>query len=467
MIFMDRSVLEFVGEWIANTTLADIPEEGRRLAGRAVVDFVGVALAGGRSPIGEMLDRYCELAGGPPEATLIGRGRQSGVEQAALVNGVQGHALDFDDLSLTMGGHPTTVIFPAALAVAEAAGASGRELLQAYAVGFEVAATFGRAVDFVHTERGWHNTGTVGTFGSAAAAAKLLHLDAERTTTALGIAAAAAAGLKTSFGTTAKPIQVGRAAQNGVHAARFAAIGATANPAAFEGKHGFGEVFNGPGQYDPGYITEHLGATWNLVDPGLLLKQYPCCGSTHSAIDAALQVRERITDPDQIVGVTIWTHPRRRPWIDRPTVSTPLEAKFSLQYVVAAALRTGRIEIPHFTPEVYQRPDIQDLMARVDARPMPEERWGVDDLPAEVAAQLADGQVVSVRVERAHGDSREGKVTDDHIRAKFHSCCAVAGLTDATTSELYELLRGLERHDDLSPLSRLLGQPGRAAQDQR
>lgn len=451
---MGEPLFEVLGRWVAETGLPDMPPPVREVAKRAMVDCVGVTFPGAATPVGQILGRYVAATPGAPEATLVGRRQRVGVETAAFVNGAQGHALDFDDCAGSLGGHPSVVVLPAALAVAELRGASGADLLAAYVLGFEVATKVGRSVNFVHYDRGWHPTATLGVFGSAAAAAKLMGLDARQTATALGIASSMASGLKANFGTATKPLQAGRAAQNGVLAARLAAMGADANTGAFEHDQGFGELFNGAGNFDPAKAVESLENPWDLVDPGLTVKRYPCCASTHGAADAALELREQIPDPGAIDSVEVWTHPRRLRHTNRPVVATGFEAKFSVQYVVARALQTGNVGLRDFSVDAIGQEQVRSLMDRVVAEPMPEDRWGADHFPAEVAVTLADGRRLQARVERPRGNGPAEALTDSELKTKFVDCCRSVGVGDDDAARMRETLLGLE---DVESLEELLG----------
>lgn len=448
---MNQPLFEVLGDWVGRTEFDTIPEQAREVAKRAVLDCIGVTLAGAQAPVAAVLDQYAaETESGP--CTLIGRRRRSSAETAAFVNGTQGHALDFDDCTGSLGGHPSVVVLPAALAVSDLRGATGAELLTAYVVGFEVAAKLGRAMNFVHYERGWHPTATLGAFGATAATAKLMRLDARTTATALAITASMAAGMKANFGTATKPIQAGRAAQNGVLASRLAAMGADANIEAYEHPQGFGDLHNGPGHHDAERAISTLEAPWDLIEPGLTVKQYPCCASTHGAADAALSLREQVPEPTAIDSVDVWTHPRRLRHTDRPTVSTGFEAKFSVHYVVARALHSGHVGIGDFSPESVSEPAVVSLMSRVRAQPMPESRWGADHFPAEVRLTLNDGRTLHTRVERPRGNGPAEALTDTELHRKFDDCCRSVGVPAPAIAGVHDGLLSLEHVNDVGRL---------------
>ena len=218
----------------------------------AFIDTIGCALAGMAEEAPAILMRIPGVADANGPATLWAAGRQTGVLDAALINGTASHALDYDDVSGVMGGHPSAMLVPSMMALGESLGASGRDLALAYVVGYETECRIARGVHFHHYDKGWHPTATIGIFGTVAAAARLLKLTIDQTAIALGLAASLASGLKANFGTMTKPLHVGHASRNGLFAAFMAREGFTANAGTFEHKQGFLDVFNGPGTYDTG-----------------------------------------------------------------------------------------------------------------------------------------------------------------------------------------------------------------------
>ena len=228
-----------LAEKAANLRYDDLSTEARTVAGHCFMDFFGVTLAARHEPLANILAEQIAEDGGTPQATVIGRGTRANIEQAALLNGAMSHALDFDDVNFSLGGHPTVPIAPAVLALAEHRKLDGKRLLEAFAAGFETECRIGRLVGRSHYQRGWHTTATVGAIGAAAAVSNMLRLDAATTAHALGIAATQAAGLKSVFGTMCKPLHPGRAAAIGLQAARLAQRGFTCNPAILDVEQGF------------------------------------------------------------------------------------------------------------------------------------------------------------------------------------------------------------------------------------
>jgi 2-methylcitrate dehydratase PrpD len=293
-------------------------------------------------------------------------------------------------------------------------------------------------------------------FGAAAAASRVLGLDAERTAVALSIAASVSSGIKANFGSMAKPIQAGRAAQNGLFAARLAQMGATANPGAFEAEQGYASVFQGLETVDVDRLLAPVDEPWDIVATGLNVKRFPCCASTHGAIEAAIAVHEVVGDTAPISSVRVWTHPRRLKHTNRPTVATPFEGKFSVQYTVAAALLQGHIGLGDFTEQAVTREEVGALMRRLEASPMPEDRWADHHYAAEVDVELANGEKVLRRVERPRGVGADDALTFEQLEAKFRDCVRAGGLTDGQAGEILAALRTIEQHDELARLTKLL-----------
>src|ERR1700761_2186884 len=248
------TLAEHIAQRIHALRYEDITPAALDWTASAFVDTVGVTLAGIREDGPQILLRVPGIAAAPGPALILGTNRRTSVLDAALVNGVAAHALDYDDVAGSLGGHPSAMLVPALIPLAEMLGRSGQDLVTAYVAGFEAECRIARGVHHHHYDKGWHPTATIGIFGTVAGAARLLHLSVDQTAIALGMAASFAAGLKANFGTMTKPLHVGHGIRDGVFAALMAQQGFTANPGAFEHKQGFLDVFNGPGTYDLGPV---------------------------------------------------------------------------------------------------------------------------------------------------------------------------------------------------------------------
>lgn len=431
-----------LAERIAAMRYEDLPPEAVYWSRIAVLDTTGVALAGSVEAPPRLLEDVLELHPGSGPSLVLGSSRRVGCLDAALVNGTSAHVLDYDNTESHLGGHVSAVIVPALIAAGEAFGASGRDVLLAHAAGFEAGARIGRGVNDYHSEKGWHPTTTLGVFAVAAACARLLNLPVDETETALALGTSLAAGIKANFGTMAKSLHVGQCARGGLMAALLARKGFTANPDAFEHKQGFFKVFNGEGNYDVGAIVEAWGTPLDIVVPGASYKQYPCCYSTHAAIEAALDIVRQhgsVFNPSTITRVDSWTHASRLMHTDRPDPASALDAKFSVQYCVLRALLDGKVVLEHFDGDGWRDPAIRALLPRVHAAPYAGKLFDpADPFDAEVKVALADGRSFSAHVDRPLGRTSEIPIPPENIRAKFENCAsrvlppkAVAAVTRA------------------------------------
>ena len=250
-------------------------------------------------------------------------------------------------------------------------------------------------------------------------------MSAAQTATALAIAASFAAGIKANFGTMMKPLHVGHCARNGLYAALLAREGYTANTAsAFEHKQGFFQVFNGTGNYDAARILPAWAHPWDIVDPGIAIKQYPCCGSTHPAIDALLLLlRAHDLQPAQVARLEAWIHERRLEHTNRPDPQSALEAKFSLQYCLARALLDRQVIIEHFEGDTYTEAAIRGLLPRIRVAPYTTAQFPADNhFGAEVRVTLGDGTVLTQKVDQPFGRTSRNPLPPAQLKEKFVHC---------------------------------------------
>ncbi len=348
---------------ITQTSYDGLSAESCTVASQALMDFIGVTLAGMDEPLARILRSQVDDEGGHSQACILGTGCRASVRQAALVNGAAGHAHDYDDVHDAMIGHPTVPVAPAVLALGEHLGVSGADALAAFCAGVEAECILGRYAGASHYARGWHATATLGTFGAAAAAARLLRLDPQRTASALGIAGTQAAGLKSQFGTMCKPLHAGHAAATGVEAALLASRGFTSRLDLLETHQGFMATQSAEPSLDRFYSAM---AVRDYV-PDICFKYHAACYLTHSAIEAALQLkRTHRLDARNVKSVEIRVN---RGHFDVCNIAEPasgLEAKFSLRFTVALALAgedTASIRL--FTDALTRRKDLVALRDKV------------------------------------------------------------------------------------------------------
>jgi len=263
---------KYVVDYVVAARLEAVPAQALVVAKGAIQDCVGVALAGARQAAGAIPAEWARRSAGAGGATVWGQDFKTSAHDAALVNGTAAHALDYDDVTWGLIGHPSVSLVPAVFAVGETIGASGRDALHAYVVGFEVMAKLGRTTQPRHSlDGGWHATGTIGAFGATAACCKLLGLDAERTAHALGIVYSMTSGNVSNFGTMCKPLHAGLAARNAVEASLWAQAGFTSLPHPFDGPRGFHEVYSRGLPADMAPLAE-LGRVYELVERGVVIK---------------------------------------------------------------------------------------------------------------------------------------------------------------------------------------------------
>ena len=291
-----------VVDFIASTSFSDIPADALSIGLRCIADGVAVMLAGSTTQASDILRAQVREDGSRAEATTVGRDSfRTRAASAALVNATSGHAHDYDDTQLSTAAdrifglltHPTVPPLAASLALGERLGVSGRTMLEAFLIGFEVECKIADAIKPTHYKQGFHTSGTIGAFGAMAASAKLLKLDRTALAHAIGITASMSAGIRVSFGTMTKPLHVGRAAFNGVTAAELAARGFTSGADALDGQWGFFQVTGGG--FDAERIVGALGNPWTIVSPGVSIKPYPCGCLGHPTMDASSRSRKAAT----------------------------------------------------------------------------------------------------------------------------------------------------------------------------
>jgi len=454
MATTDKTIAEILATRIGGVTYDGLPEPVRHWAKIAIIDTVGCTLAGAAEPCAQIAGKVAALGGATGSCVVFGTAKRVGPMDAASINGTAAHALDYDDCSDTLGGHPSAPILPALFALAETRPVNGRDFIAAYVAGWETETRIARGVNFHHYEKGWHPTATLGVFGAAAACSKLLGLSVENTARALALAATFSSGLKANFGTMTKPLHVGQAARNGLYAALLASEGFTASTDAIEHRQGFLRLFNGEGHFNVEPIVADWGAPWDIADPGVSIKQYPCCGSTHPAIDVMLMlVRENNLTPETVAKIESQTHPRRFAHTNRPDPRGALDAKFSVQYCLARALVSRQVLIEHFEDGRYDETGVRAVLARVTSSAWPDRPMGLSEhFGADVTVTLTDGRVLTRSVPRPLGRGPTIPLPPELLRGKFIDCARRA-LSPAAATRLFGLLDGLETVNRISALT--------------
>lgn len=411
-----------------------------REAHRTIQNWLGCAIGAARHPtLDAALAAILELQP-PPQATVLGRSDRVDISQAALLNGISSHTFDFDDTHLRTIIHPAGPVVSAALALAEHLDLPGRALVDATVLGIDVSCRVGNMIYPEHYDRGWHITGSTGMLGAAAACARLLGLDADRTTMALGIAASQPVGVREQFGTMTKPFHPGGAARNGLVAALMAKHGYTASTRALEAPRGLAQTYST--KCDWSEITGDLGTRFEISTN--TYKPFACGIVIHPSIDGCVRLRDaHDLRPDAIEAIALRVHPLVLELTGKKTPKNGLEGKFSVYHAAAAGIIFGQAGEAEFGDDVVRRPDVIALRDRVTASA----DTAIHEAAAEVTITMNDGRVLVERVEQAIG-SKERPMSDDDLARKFH------GLVDPVL--------GRARAGELIAACRALGSAGTA-----
>ncbi len=444
-----------LAEWAAGWD-GNASEAARRWARDALYDTVACMIAGaGDEAAGRVRAVISAWGSGP--ATVVGSTARAAAPWAALANGTAAHVLDYDDNIHYAMTHPSAVILPALLALAEEEDATGRDVITAWLVGIEVQVAVGLGVNRLHYDNGWHATSTIGTIGTAAACARLLGLDEAMMANAISLGVSMASGVKAQFGTMAKPFHAGMAAKNAVMAARLAEGGITAAPESLEGHYGFRSLYCGPQSRGWEGVLESLGNPLAAEKYGLEPKCYPCCAGAHRALDGLLELQAKhrfsAADVAEVVTLVGWGNASSLLYAD-PVQE--LEARFSMQYCIAAALLNGRLQLSDFTLGAIQRPEVRRLfpLIRMETHPRDDAEAPAERRPAEITVRLRDGRRLHTTVQHARGTMfRPFSRTD--LGQKFHEC-ADGLVPPAAYSALQDALADIEHVPSVRELMRHL-----------
>lgn len=452
-----------VAEFVVGTTYADLPAEVVELGKKSILDGIGLALSGSVAKSGEHIQAYLKGLGiqeGP--ATVIGTSLKVPPRFAAFANGVGIHADDYDDTQLAVAKdrvyglltHPTAPALPAALAVAEAAGTSGTEMMLAYHLGVEVECKIAEAINPRHYQHGFHATATCGTYAAAAAAGKLKGLNVEQMVRAFGCAGSQSAGLRENFGTMMKPFHAGRSSESGVVAADFAALGWTTTDKILEAPRGFFQAAGGG--FDPSAIVGKLGQPWTFASPGVSIKPHPSGSLTHPGMTKMLElIRTHSIKAEDVERVDVGTNQNMPNALIHHRPKNELQAKFSMEFCMAILLLDGRGSLPEFTDETVEREDVKAMIERVNFHVHPEaEAAGYDKMTTIIDIHMKDGRTISGRSDFGKG-SPANPMTYDEAADKFRGCAEFAKWDKAKTESIVETVRRLEQLRDIRELTRL------------
>lgn len=437
--------------FLTGGALRDPPAKALQLATDGFTDCVAVMLAGSQESVTQNLVRYVADNGGKPVSRLLLGERRATVSQSTLVGVGAAHALDFDDYAYS--NHVSALLVPAILAEAERTPCTGADMVRAYLAGFEVwAAVMKREPDHLHS-KGWHPTGTFGPIGVAAALSFLRQLDANQARNALGLAAANGGGVMDNFGTQAKSYQGARAAEAGVVCVELALGGVDSGSHAVDGSGGLLAALSPQGNVDLESDADWLGDHWVAADDSLNIKMHPTVGASQRGIDAAIQLhRDRSPEVASIREAVVHVSEKHAAVMRFHEPSTALEAKFSIEFGVAAGLIAGKVGLAELTDEFVARDDVQALLrkVRVDVGPDDDPDYPIGAYADTVAYRCADGEWVEsdpVRRFRGHG---QNPMSEDELRRKFMDC-VVPGygieIADRTYAQLRSIRDVVSVHD--------------------
>lgn len=439
-----------LGRFVAELNFEAIPAVALNTIHFGMADCVGTVIAGRVEPVSEILLEVLNPEVGP--ANLLFYDKVSRSTEAALINGAAAHALDYDDVGLR--GHPSTVLVPAILALAQELNSSGKDVMTAYAAGFEVWADLANRDPDQHHNKGWHPTGIFGAVGAAAACAKLLGLSAHESAMAIALGASHSAGVMANFGTMTKPYHAGNSARAGVMAAKLVKSGFTASTDALEHSQGFLMAVSPNGKADVSRES-NVGQSWGLIEYGLSIKKYPLCFCTHRAIDGMLDIlAKRPILADEIESIKVTTSLRNTRVLRNSRPKTGLEAKFSMEFAMACAVVANRVGLTELTDEFVLQPNVQHLIERVlvvadEVEDPHKPGYAKFDF---VEVKLKSGDMVdSGPITQVRGDA-VNPLTPEALWIKFEDCARAGGLTQCQPRQLFDALMSLEHLGSVSDI---------------
>lgn len=454
---MTASVTEQLADWVVKAQLEDAPEGGIRQVEERFIDSLGVQFAGLSVSTGRIMTEWVKAQGARPESSVVGGGFRTTASLATLANATVGHALEFDDIAL-FSGHYANPLTAAALAVGEKLGSSGRDVIEAWMVGHEVIFQTAKPCMDGHRNtllwRGWFNQGFQPVMGVAALTAKLMGLDTTQTRMAFGNAASAMAGVMKNRGSDTKSFTAGNAAMHGVMAAELISLGFTANDEIIDGDNGVARML-GLEVGDPDKVLDGLGR-WELASRGTsTIRLHASCGAGHWGQDALQRiVRRRPTNPDDIDAIAVSLPAFLTEMLPYHEPQTGLQAKYSIEYDMAAVALDGKAGMYQYSDAAVQRPDARELMKRVEFVPV-EGDVGSVKLESRVELRLKNGEVFEETVGLSHGRP-EDPLTDAELIGKFHEC-AEALVSEAQRNEIIDLCWRLHTLGDVGELAAAVG----------
>lgn len=438
-----------------------LPAQVVATAKEMMLNAAAAALAAAAQPDGQRITQFVQEMGGNGKCTIIGRGLRSSPVYAALANGLMVHLLDFDDVIIPSGVHPTCTVFPVVMALGEMNGATGREVLAAFVQGCEVTSKLGSLLSqdgppgAASPTGGWHADAIAGTIGATVAAGLLMGLSQEQLEQALGTAAGQASGIQANRFTAARALQCGTAAMDGTMAARLAQQGLSGARDALESPGGWADLFSARNQEIGEELVRLLSRSWDIQDPGVTLKLYPCHIASHTAIDAALQLAQlHKIEPSQIVKVQVSITPAALAQMPFATPQNGWEARFCPSYIVAVALLHGHPLIDFFSDSALEDREVRDFMDRISVEAT-QPASGLAPYPTTVGIELQNGQLIQQTADFARGQPQL-PLEQQELDAKFLYCSRYI-LPPDHIEEALDSFRSLENIENITGMASVLG----------
>ncbi len=457
-------------DFIIGVGFDDMSDEALRIGRRCVLDGLAVMLAGTEQPALDVMGRYIDKVGGSRDSRLLGDiSRRLPAHLAALWHGLAGHVMDWDDTQLSENEgrayglltHPTIPPLAACLAISDLlGGVDGETFMTAFICGFEVECKIAEAINPDHYMRGFHSSGTLGTFGAAVCAAKLLGFDAGQMAQTIGLAASMAAGIRANFGTMTKPLHVGRSSENGVTAALLAHEGFTANEDALDGKWGYLTIA-GPGG-EPELVTGRFGNPFSIASPGVSIKPYPCGVLTHPSMDAMLKLmRDNDLAADDVERVTLFAGSNILGPIRFAIATSELEGKFCMAFLLSAIIVAGKAGKAEFADEFVLSDQVQDMQRRVGTALDSEiEAMGWDRIRSRIELWTRDGSDLVQWPDEDYRGGPHNPMSDTEFEGKFRDC-ATGLLDEARCKKVFDAVWKIETLADAASILELLDWRGR------
>jgi len=441
-----------ISEFVKNLSFDSIEKRTIEIAKKVILDTIGVSIAGSNTTTSAIIANFVHSFEGKAESFVIGKHSiKTSCLDAALVNGVAAHVLDYDDIYPEMSGHPSAPLVSAIISLGERERISGRKFLEAYIAGFEVESKLAAIIFPEHDKKGWHSTSTTGVMGAAVASAKILNLDIREISTTLSIAASLASGLRQNFGTMTKSLHVGNASRNGIFAALLAREGFSSYDNIIDAPYGFCKVFSGKDNFNFIELTNSLGNPLVLSLPGVGIKKYPSCFATHQAIDAVLcLINNYGFSTEDIKEIECKTAPRFLRILSYHSPKTETEAKFSMEYCIARAVIDRRLGLEQFTLKKVNDLQVKNFEKRIKFTIHPqlqnEEGFGF----TTVNVLLNNGNKLSETITKPKG-TPVTTLSEEELVEKYIECTKSV-LSEQNIKKSIDILKNLEKIENIEEL---------------